>query len=178
LGGQECFIVHPSDTAPALLALDAHLRVAGPGGGRIVAMEDFFVPPAEDVTRETVLEPGEIVTEIVLPQATAALRSSYRKVRARQSWDFALAGAALGIEQEGGLVTKARVVLSVAAPVPWRAREVEEIITDSPLDAAVARAVPLGKNGYKVALFQGMLEEELEKMRILCWPQEGVFQSF
>ena len=187
LGGQDCFIVHPSDTAPALLALDAHLRVAGPGGGRTVAMEDFFVSPAEDVTRETVLEPGEIVTEIVLPQATAALRSSYRKVRARQSWDFALAGAALGIEQEGGLVTKARVVLSGAAPVPWRAREVEEIITDSPLDAAVvrraaaaavARAVPLGKNGYKVALFQGMLEEELEKMRILCWPQEGVFQSF
>jgi xanthine dehydrogenase YagS FAD-binding subunit len=187
LGGQECFIVHPSDTAPALVALGAHLRIAGPGGGRTVALEDFFVPPAEDVSRETVLEPEEIVTEIVLPQAPDTLRSSYRKVRTRQSWDFALAGVALAIEQEGGLVTKARVVLSGAAPVPWRGRETEEIITDTGLEAdvvrraaaaATAQAAPLGKNGYKVALFQGLLEEELEKMRTVCWPQYGIPQSF
>lgn len=175
LGGQECFIVHPSDTAPALLALGALLRVAGPGGSRTISLEDFFVPPAEDVTRETVLAAGEIVTEIVLPPAAATQRSSYRKVRARQAWDFALAGVALMVELDGGRVRKSRVVLSGVAPVPWRAREVEEIISGSALEgeviraatvAAVAKASPLSKNGYKVALVQGMLAEELEKMRV------------
>jgi xanthine dehydrogenase YagS FAD-binding subunit len=132
------------------------------------------VPPAEDVTRETVLEAGEIVTEILLPPAAAHVRSSYRKVRARQAWDFALAGVALAFELEGGRVKQSRVVLSGAAPVPWRAREAEKIITGSSLEdnvireaaaAAVAKASPLSKNGYKVSLFRGMLEEELEKMR-------------
>jgi xanthine dehydrogenase YagS FAD-binding subunit len=175
LGGQDCFIVYPSDTAPALLAFGALLRVAGPGGSRTISLEDFFVPPAEDVTRETVLAAGEIVTEIVLPPASATVRSSYRKVRARQAWDFALAGVALMFELDGGRVRKSRVVLSGVAPVPWRAREVEEIISGSALEgeviraaavAAVAKASPLSKNGYKVALVQGMLAEELEKMRV------------
>ncbi|MBU0908202.1 MAG: xanthine dehydrogenase family protein subunit M [Proteobacteria bacterium] len=174
LGGDYCYIVHPSDTAPALQAFGATLRIAGPRGGRDVSVADFFVPPSRDVTRETVLEQEEIVTEILLPPAPAGLRSAYRKVRARQAWDFALAGVALALEQEGGRVQKSRVVLSGAAPIPWRAVEVEKIINDSTLGAevireaaaaAMAKAVPLSKNGYKIPLFQGMLEEELEKMR-------------
>jgi len=174
LGGQNCFIVHPSDTAPALLAFGAVLHIAGPRGSRTVGLEDFFVPPAEDVTRETVLEAGEIVTEILLPPAAATQRSSYRKVRARQAWDFALAGVALALELERGRVQKSRVVLSGAAPIPWRAREVEKIISGSMLEAevireaaaaAMATARPLSKNGYKIHLFQGLLEEELEKMK-------------
>ena len=173
LGGKGCFIVHPSDTAPALLAFGASLHIAGPRGSRTVGLEDFFVPPSRDVTRETVLEPEEIVTEILLPPASAAQRSSYRKVRARQAWDFALAGVALAFELAGGRVNKSRVVLSGAAPIPWRAVEVEKIIDGSTLTpevireaaaAAVAKASPLSKNGYKIHLFQGMLAEELEKM--------------
>ncbi|RJX25000.1 MAG: xanthine dehydrogenase family protein subunit M [Desulfurivibrio sp.] len=174
LGGKNCFIVHPSDTAPALLAFGAVLRITGPRGSRSVTLADFHVLPERDVTRETVLEAGEIVTEILLPPASAAMRSSYRKVRARQAWDFALAGVALALELEGGRVRRSRVVLSGAAPIPWRAVEVEKIITGSALEseviheaavAAMTKARPLGKNGYKIPLFQGMLAEELEKMR-------------
>jgi xanthine dehydrogenase YagS FAD-binding subunit len=170
LGGDKCYIVHPSDTAPALVALEAKLRIVGPQGSRTIPVEDFHVPPSQDVQRETVLETGEIVTEILLPPPPPGLRSSYRKVRARRSWDFALAGVALALQFGGERVKKARVVLSGAAPVPWRSTEVEAVITDSTLDAAtitrateavVRNARPLEHNGYKLPLFRGLIEEEL-----------------
>jgi xanthine dehydrogenase YagS FAD-binding subunit len=169
LGGGPCFIVHPSDTAPALVAFDASVRISGPRGSRTVPVEKFFVLPNVDVRRETVLEPGEIVTEIVLPPAQG-LRSSYRKVRARASWDFALAGIALVFRFSGDTVTNARAVLSGAAPVPWRSREIEAAVTGRKLDAAViAQAVegalknanPLRENDYKIPLFRGMIEAQL-----------------
>jgi xanthine dehydrogenase YagS FAD-binding subunit len=126
-----------------------------------------------DVHRETVLSPGEIVTEIVLPSAQG-MRSSYRKVRARASWDFALAGVALALRFNNDVVTKARVVLSAAAPVPWRSKEVENAIIGQRLDAdimakageaAVRDAQPLEQNDYKIPLFRGMIEEELTAIR-------------
>ena len=169
-GGDMCYIVHPSDTAPPLVALEAKLRIVGPRGSRTVPVEEFHVPPSQDVQRETVLEAGEIVTELLLPPPPPGLRSSYRKVRARQSWDFALAGVALALQFSGDRVKKARVVLSGAAPIPWRARAAEEVITGKTLDsgtiakaaeAVVQNARPLEHNGYKVPLFQGLLEEEL-----------------
>ncbi len=173
LGGGPCFIVHPSDTAPALVALSATVRIEGPKGKREVPVETFHVPPEVDPRRETVLEPGEIVTDVLIPPPEPGLRSSYRKVRARQAWDFALAGAALALAFRGGRVTRARVVLSGAAPVPWRSRDAEAALTGKVLDAAaasgaaaraVAGADPLARNGYKVPLFRGMLEEELLKI--------------
>ncbi len=174
LGGKNCFIVHPSDTAAALVALDASLRIAGPRGSRIIPVEDFYVLPEKDVTKETILEPEEIVTEILLPPVSILSRSSYRKVRTRQAWDFALAGVALVLEHAEERVKQSRVVLSGAAPAPWRVRAVEKIINGSSLEddiikkaawAAVSDARPLSKNGYKVPLFRGMLEEELEKTK-------------
>jgi len=172
-GGDMCFIVHPSDTAPALVALDARVRVVGPGGNRIVPMEQFYVLPGEDVQKETVLDPEEIVTEIVLPPPNTGVRSYYRKVRARRSWDFALAGVALAMRFNGRIVEKARVVLSGAAPIPWRSKEVEEVITGRPLDAetikrasdaVVKNAEPLEHNGYKIPLFRGLMEEVLSSL--------------
>jgi len=172
-GGKGCFIVNPSDTAPALVALDAVVRIIGPNGKRSVAINNFYVGPAKDITRETVLEQGEIITDIILPAPPAGLRSSYRKVRGRQAWDFALAGVALALQFNGSKVTRARVVLSGAAPVPWRSKEVEKVITGRELDgrviisagrAAVDKARPLKKNAYKIGLFQGMIEEELEAL--------------
>jgi xanthine dehydrogenase YagS FAD-binding subunit len=169
LGGGPCFIVHPSDMAPALVAFDASVRITGPKGSRTVPVEKFHVLPHTDVHRETVLEPGEIVTEIVLPPSRG-LRSSYRKVRARASWDFALAGIALALRINDGVVANARAVLSGAAPVPWRSREIEAAITGKKLDAdviakaaeaAMKNAQPLKENEYKVPLFRGMIEEEL-----------------
>ena len=169
LGGGPCFIVHPSDTAPALVVFDASVRITGPKGSRTVSVEKFHVLPRTDVRRETVLGPGEIVTEIVLPPSRG-LRSSYRKVRARASWDFALAGIALALRFKDGVVADARAVLSGAAPVPWRSREIEAAITGKKLDAdvitkaaeaAMKNAQPLKENEYKVPLFRGMIEEEL-----------------
>jgi xanthine dehydrogenase YagS FAD-binding subunit len=169
-GGESCYIVHPSDTSPALGALAAQVHIRGPKGQRSVALENFHVPPSEDYRKETCLEPGEIVTEIELPLPAEGLRSSYRKVRARRSWDFALAGVALALVFKGDQVQSARVFLSGVAPVPWRSTEVEEVVTGKRLDegtarkageAAVQKAKPLEQNGYKVPLLRGLVEEQL-----------------
>ncbi|UCD78765.1 MAG: xanthine dehydrogenase family protein subunit M [Desulfobacterales bacterium] len=169
-GGDNCFIVHPSDTAPALVALQASVSIAGPNGRRTVAVEYFHMPPSEDYTRETVLEPAEIVTEIILPPPAEGLRSSYRKVRARRAWDFALAGVALAIGFSGDQAADSRVVLSGAAPVPWRCFEAEKVVKAGRLDqnraakaaeAAVENAQPMAQNEYKIPLFRGLIEQEL-----------------
>jgi len=169
-GGDMCYIVHPSDTAPALVALEAVARIVGQRGTRKVPIEHFHILPSQDFQQETVLDPDEIVSEIVLPPAPSGLRSAYRKVRARRSWDFALAGVALALRFNGSTVKKARVVFSGVAPVPWRSREVEETITGRRLDANVAAsageaairaAEPMEKNAYKIPLLRAVVAEEL-----------------
>jgi xanthine dehydrogenase YagS FAD-binding subunit len=168
--GGICYIVHPSDIAPVLVAFEAIVRVVGPKGARWVPLQKFHVLPGEDPQKEIVLRPNEILTEVLLPPPAKGIQSSYRKVRARQSWDFALAGVALALKFNGDRVEKARVVLSGAAPIPWRSKEVEEAVTGKRLDAdtiaraaeaAVKNAEPLDQNGYKIPLFRGILEEEL-----------------
>jgi xanthine dehydrogenase YagS FAD-binding subunit len=170
LGGHRCYIVHPSDTAPALVALNATVHIAGPRGSRTVPLDEFHVPPRDDPQRETVLQSGEIVTEITLPPPPAGLRSSYRKVKARGSWDFALAGVALALAFDGDQVVGGRIVLSGAAPVPWRSREAENVVVGHRIDATTARqaaaaamqdATALKRNAYKIALFEGVIEEQL-----------------
>jgi xanthine dehydrogenase YagS FAD-binding subunit len=135
-------------------------------------MEEFHVPPQKDPRRETFLEQGEIVTAVLLPPPKSGMRSSYRKVRGRQSWDFAVAGLALALQMDGDIVQNGRVVLSGAAPVPWRSKGAEEALRGRTLDfrsaraaseAAMAEARPLAHNGYKVPLFKGLIEEELLK---------------
>ena len=170
LGGENCFIVHPSDTAPALIALQANVKIAGPNGRRTVAVENFFMSPAEDYTRETALESAELVTEIVLPPPQEGLRSSYRKVRARRAWDFALAGVALAIAFTGEQAADCRVVLSGAAPMPWRATEAEEVVKGRPLnrnrivkaaETALKNAEPMEQNEYKIPLFRNLIEQQM-----------------
>jgi xanthine dehydrogenase YagS FAD-binding subunit len=163
-----CCMVHPSDTAPALIALDARVRIAGPEGPRTMPLESFFVLPATDPTRETVLVTGEVLTDVLVPAPPAGLRSLYRKARVRRAWDFALAGVALALQVSDGRVDRARVVLSGVAPVPWRAREAEKALVGGRLDAETASraaaasvigAEPLAQNGYKVDLVRGLVEE-------------------
>jgi xanthine dehydrogenase YagS FAD-binding subunit len=136
-------------------------------------VERFHVLPEVDVQRETVLAPNEVVTEIRIPAPLAGTRSAYRKVRARRAWDFALAGLALALRFEGLRVVDGRAVLSGAAPVPWRSVELEQAIRGRELQpaviaeagrAATAGAEPLAKNAYKLALFRGVIEEELTRM--------------
>jgi xanthine dehydrogenase YagS FAD-binding subunit len=170
-GGEGCYVVHPSDTAPALVALGASFRVQGAKDSRLVAADQFFVGPEKDVTRETVVEPGELVTEILLPAPRSGTRSAYRKVRARGSWDFALAGAAVVVSMKDGKVDTARIVLSGVAPVPWRVAAAEQVLVGhkpepkviaQAAEAAAAKAEPMGQNGYKVMLVKGVVAEALE----------------
>ncbi len=123
--------------------------------------------------RETVLAPGEIVTEVLLPKPTEGAKSAYRKVRARRSWDFALSGSAIVVSFKDGKPQQTRIVFSGVAPIPWRSKEVEEAIKGKKLDAesiakageaAIRNAEPLEQNGYKVALLKAVVEEELSKM--------------
>ena len=169
-GGGKCFMVHPSDTAAALVSLDAKASITGRRGTRVVPLGSFFVLPAESVERETVLQPGEIVTEILLDPPQPGARSTYRKVRERGAFDFAVAGAAIVVAIAEGKVRTARIVLSGVAPAPWRSAEAEKEIVGKALDgaaisaaaaAAVKGAAPLADNGYKVPLVRGILEEVL-----------------
>jgi xanthine dehydrogenase YagS FAD-binding subunit len=169
---QICAITHPSDTAPILIALGATVKVVGPKGKRTIPVEDLHVLPADDVQAETVLNQGEIITHIIVPPPPPGLYTSYRKIRARRAWDFALAGVALALVMNGNQVSRAHIILSGAAPVPWRSTEAEQALTGKTLSsktidqtarAAVATAIPLDKNGYKVDMFRGMLTEELHK---------------
>ena len=170
LGGESCFIVHPSDIAPALMVYEAQIEITGARGTKTIPIEKFYVLPEQEITRETIMEAGEIVTAVLLPQPPRGLRSSYRKVRARGSWDFALAGVALALRISENKVVGAKVVLSGAAPVPWRCSDAEKVIMGQTLNesiiaqaasAAMKAAMPLGQNEYKIELFKGLLAEEL-----------------
>ena len=170
-GGESCYIVHPSDMAPALAALGARVHIRGPRGKRSVLLENFHVLPEEDYRKETVLEKDEVVTEIELPPWAEGLRSSYRKVRARRSWDFALAGVALAVVFKKDQVVNASVFLSGVAPIPWRSKEVEAVITGKRLDAeiitkageaAVQKARPMEQNAYKIPILRSVIEEQLQ----------------
>ncbi len=172
-GGSGCFIVHPSDTAAPLLALEARVRLVGPAGERTLGVEEFFVLPQQDMRRENVLAAGEILAEVVLPPPASGTRSVYRKVRARGSWDFALAGVALAVQTSAGVVNRARLVLSGVAPKPWRVQQAEAALLGRPLTPETARAAaaaavigaePLEQNGYKVDLVRGLVEATLLAM--------------
>lgn len=171
-GGDPCYIVHPSDTAPMLVALGAEVRISGPGGDRSLALEEFFVLPDQDLGRENVLQRGELVTEVLLPEA-AGVKSSYRKIRERGAWDFALVSVALAVRMSGSSVAEASVVLGGVAPVPWRSKAAESALTGKQMSsslaeevaaAAVAAAQPLEQNSYKVLLARGAIVESLQAL--------------
>ena len=172
-GGDRCYIVHPSDTAVALSALDGRVATAGPNGGRELAMGEFFAGPGRDMLRENVLEPGELVLRILLP-SDAPERSVYLKVREREAGDFALVSVAAALTLDGdgqdAVISKARIALGGVAPVPYRATEVEDYLagrTVSEVDPAEAAALalpnaaPLPQNAYKVPMGRNLVKRAL-----------------
>jgi len=169
-GGGPCFFVHPSDTAVALVALQAQLTIAGPAGNRAVRIADFFVGPDKNITKENILAANEIVAEIILPPPGANVRSSYRKIRSRRAWDFALASVGLVLQYAGENVSAARIVLGGVAPYPWRTEAAEKSLIGRKIDAAAAAAAalaavkdanPMADNQYTVAMVQGAVEESI-----------------
>jgi xanthine dehydrogenase YagS FAD-binding subunit len=165
-GGGPSYIVHPSDTASAFVALDAAFHLAGPAGDRVVPAREFFTLPTADASRENVLKDGEILASITLPAVRAGVRSAYHKVMDREAWTHAVVSAAIVLEMDKDVCRTARVVLGGVAPVPWRLPEVEKMLTGQRLtpelaakagEAAVAGARPLAKNGYKVPMVRAMV---------------------
>jgi xanthine dehydrogenase YagS FAD-binding subunit len=162
LGGGPSYIVHPSDCAPALLALNARVTVAGPGGKtRQVPLEQFFILPRVNVFRENILQPNEIVTQVEVPSPAQGTKSTYLKFKEKDSMDWALSAVGCAITTRNGRVSDARIVLGGVAPIPWRAKEAEAVLrgqavtpalADQAAEAALKGAQPLADNGYKVPL--------------------------
>ena len=165
-----CYIVHPSDPAVALLALDAELEVAGPAGASRLPLASFYVLPADRLDQETVLRRGEVVSAILIGGAAAGGRQYYRKLMQRGAWDFALVSIAAARRADG----TTRLALGGVAPRPWRVPEsIEEDIASGGLDedsiAALAEralydAEPLSGNGYKVTLAASLLRDAMREL--------------
>ena len=166
LGGDPVYIVHPSDIAPALIALGATLKIVGPEGEKTMAVEEFFTLPATDPFRENVLQPNEIVVEVQVPQPEPHTKSLYLKAREKGAPDFALASVAGVFEMSGSTCQTASIVLGGVAPAPWRSKEAEAALTGKMLSEplskqagadAVKDAQPLNDNEYKVLLTQNLI---------------------
>jgi len=169
LGGGPCFMVHPSDCAPALLALGAQVHLLGPDGSRVVPMEEFYHLPGDDVLTETTIQPSEVVTEVEIPAHT--MGSVYLKVREKESFDWALATVAAAFDMDGPYCLKANLVLGGVAPMPWRAIQAEELLqgqrlTDSlatqAAELAVLNALPLGGNEPKVIIARALVAQAVQ----------------
>jgi xanthine dehydrogenase YagS FAD-binding subunit len=169
-GGGPSYIVHPSDTATALVALDAKFRVVGPSGERIVPADDFFVLPRRDATRENILAPGEVLSGVQLEPAPAGRRSTYNKVLDREAWTHAVVSAAVVLDMDKEICRSASLVLGGVAPIPWRVPNVERLLAGQRItpalatkagEAAVAGAQPLAKNAYKVPLTKALVRRTL-----------------
>jgi xanthine dehydrogenase YagS FAD-binding subunit len=169
-GGGPSYIVHPSDTATALVALDAAFRIAGPSGERRVAAADFFVLPKQNASAENVLANDEVLTSVQIPAARAGTRSVYAKVLDREAWTHAVVSAAVVLQMDGPICRDARVVLGGVAPIPWRLPEVERALTGHPIteetavkagEIAIAGARPLTKNAYKLPLTKNLVRRTL-----------------
>lgn len=167
-GGGPSYIVHPSDTAPALVALDAQFRIVGPAGERTVPAADFFVLPRRTPEKENVLTDGEVLASARLPQPRRGTRSAYHKVMDREAWTHAVVSAAVVLEMHGDICRAARIVLGGVAPIPWRVPEAESVLSGRRItpelaaragDAVVSGARPLAKNAYKVPLTKAVVEQ-------------------
>ena len=169
-GGGPSFIVHPSDTAPALIALGAEVKILGPTGGKRVDLEKFFVGPDQELLKENILQPGEIVAEICLPDRVPRTRSTYIKFSERQSWDHAIVSVAAALTKKGEICDAVRIVLGGVAPIPWRVPEAERLVVGKKIDEGLAAqagdvalegASPLSRNEYKIDLARNLVKRAL-----------------
>ncbi len=170
LGASRCVAVNPSDTAPALVALDAEMVVENSGGQRVIPAQDFFIGPAIDIMRMTVLQPGDILTSIRIPSTWAGQRFYFEKSRDRAVWDFPLANVASAAKITNGVIEDIRIVANGVAPYPVRFTAAEdavrgEAVSDETAERAGEIAIrgvrPLAHNGYKVALLRNLVKRSV-----------------
>ena len=168
---EQCIATNPSDMNVAMAALEATVHVHGPNGERAIPIGDCHVLPGSTPQRETVLEPGDLITHVTLPPPAPGNRSLYLKLRDRMSYEFALASAAVVITAVNGKITRARIAMGGVGTKPWRSTEAEGELTDQPAteatfrkaaDAALRDAKPQSQNGFKVELAKRCLVHALK----------------
>jgi xanthine dehydrogenase YagS FAD-binding subunit len=165
-----CVAVNPSDTAPALVALDAQMVIRGPKGERVVNAESYWIGPGIDITRMNVLAPNELLTAIRIPSTMAGAQFYFEKVRDRQVWDFPLVNVASAIKTNGATIGEVRLVVNAVAATPRRLKNVEASVTGKPRNEetadmagrmAVEGAEPLRHNAYKIPLMRNLVKRAI-----------------
>jgi xanthine dehydrogenase YagS FAD-binding subunit len=178
LGADRCVAVNPSDSAPALIALDAQMVIRNSKGERTVNAEDYFIGPAIDITRMTVLKPGDLLTAIRIPATWAGAQFYFEKVRDRQVWDFPLMNVASAMVVTGGNIERIRIVVNAAAAHPLRLTAVEDAVRGQPRNAAtgemggklaIAGAEPLRYNAYKIPLMRNLVKRAISGVEEVKW---------
>jgi xanthine dehydrogenase YagS FAD-binding subunit len=177
-GANRCVAVHPSDSVPALIVLDAKFVIQTPKGERVVDAEDYFVGPEIDITHLNILQPGDLLTAIRIPSTWAGAKFYFEKVRDRNVWDFPLMNVASAMVLSGGNIDRIRIAVSAVAPKPMRLRAVEDAVHGKPADAttgemagrmAVEGAVPLQFNAYKVPLMRNLVKRAIAGVQEASW---------
>jgi len=178
MGADRCVAVNPSDTAPALIALDAKMVIRNSHGERVVNAEDYFIGPALDITRMNVLKPGDLLTAIRIPSTWAGAQFYFEKVRDRQVWDFPLLNVASAIVVTGGNIERVRIAVNAAAAHPLRLKAVEDAVRGKPANAAtgelggkiaVQGAEPLRYNAYKIPLMRNLVKRAIGGVEVATW---------
>jgi xanthine dehydrogenase YagS FAD-binding subunit len=177
-GANRCVAVHPSDTVPALIALDAKFVLQTSKGQRVVDAEDYFQGPEIDITRINILQAGDLLTAIRLPAAWAGAKFYFEKVRDRNVWDFPLMNVASAMVMQGNTIDRIRLAVSAVAPRPMRLKDVEDAVKGKPADAttgemagnlAVRDAVPLQFNAYKIPLMRNLVKRSISGVEEAKW---------
>ena len=170
LGADRCVAVSPSDSAPAMVALEAQMVIRSSRGERVVDAENYFTNPGFDITRMTVMRPGDLLTAIRIPGTWANAQFYFEKVRDRPVWDFPLVNVASVKVVTGGRIERIRIVVNGVAAHPWRLKKVEDAIVGRPADEetasmagdmAIQGAVPLRYNGYKLPLMRNLVKRSI-----------------
>jgi xanthine dehydrogenase YagS FAD-binding subunit len=165
-----CVAVNPSDTAPALIALDAQMVLRRSGGERVMPAEEYFVGPAIDIMRMTVLRPGELLTAIRIPATWAGAQFYFEKIRDRNVWDFPLVNVASAIKFSGNTILQMRLAVGAVAARPLRLANVEAAVAGKPRteetatmagELAITGATALRYNGYKIPLMRNLVKRAI-----------------
>jgi xanthine dehydrogenase YagS FAD-binding subunit len=173
-----CVAVNPSDTAPALIALDASMVVRGPDGERVLSAENYFIGPGTDITRMTALQPGELLTAVRIPATWAGAQFYFEKIRDRNVWDFALVSVASAKVVNGGSIERMRLVVNGVAARPLRLTAIEQLVAGRPAneetalsagDLAIEGAQALQHNAYKIPLMRNLVKRAIRGVEQGAW---------
>jgi xanthine dehydrogenase YagS FAD-binding subunit len=178
LDADRCVAVNPSDSAPALIALDAKFVLRTSKGERVVDAEDYFIGPDIDIMRLNILRPGDLLTSIRIPPTFAGAQFYFEKIRDRNVWDFALLNVASAMTVSGGNIDRIRIAVNGAAARPLRLKAVEDAVRGKPRNAAtgetggklsVQGAMPLQFNAYKIPLMRNLVKRAIAGVEVATW---------